>query len=90
MGLSVVGNILMGSGLALIGPLPILPVDPSVILSQASMVLFGVGYVFLHVTPLGWAAQQAKEEGYTGMATSLSITSISILITCQRGILSHA
>ena len=79
---SIMGNIFMVTAFILIGPLPFIPLEPSVSLIQGVMALFGLGYGMVMVSTFGRSQRAAIRKGYNDdMDTYLIISGNYLLST---------
>ena len=79
---SIIGNIFMATAFILIGPVPFIPLEPSVPLIQGVMAMFGLGYGMVMVSTFGRSQRAAIRKGYNDdMDTYLIISGYNLLST---------
>ena len=77
---SIIGNIFMATAFILIGPVPFIPLEPSVPLIQGVMAMFGLGYGMVMVSTFGRSQRAAIRKGYNDdMDTYLIISGYNLL-----------
>jgi hypothetical protein len=61
---SVIGNIFMATAFLLIGPVPFIPITPTVPLIQGSLAILGLGYGMVMVSTFGRSQRAAIRKGF--------------------------
>ena len=80
--ISLIGNCFMATAFLLIGPVPFLPIEPTVPLIQGSVAICGFGYGLVLVSTFGRSQRSAIRNGFNDdMDTYLIISGESIFKT---------
>jgi hypothetical protein len=61
---SVIGNTFMATAFLLIGPVPFIPINPTVPLIQGSLAIIGLGYGMVMVSTFGRSQRAAIRKGF--------------------------
>ncbi len=70
---SMVGNVIMIAAFVFVGPLPFVPLEPSVALIQSMMAVFGIGFAPVKVSSFVRSQKAAIQNGFNDDAETYSL-----------------